>query len=305
MLDRFREDLFLQIAKFKIVQMVLKDFLPNPAFREFIQCYRICHFEFDKTAENPIKAYPPKPEECIYFIFDGSIEIEFMNCVKKKLHLPIVLFGQQVSINKRYFFGSGFFNFQIVFQPTGLFRLTGIPSFELTNQCFDAENIFSKNIRFIHERLQHAKSYDEMLLIADRFIAALVSNARKDIHLLDSVSKFMLQHDGNISLDWLAKESCLCVKQFKRKFNERVGVNPKKYARIIRFTKAFNTKNAYPNWDWLRIAIECDYFDYQHLVKDYKDFTGLTPNEFHLLENNSPEHILGLTDELYRSRIRL
>ncbi len=285
--------------------MILKDFLPNPAFREYIQCYRICHFEFDKTTETSVKAYPPKPEECVYFIFKGSIEIEFMNCGKKNLDLPIVLFGQQTSINKRYFFGSVFLNFQIVFQPTGLFRLTGIPSFELTNQYFDSENIFSKNIRFIHEQLQHAKSYSEMLLIADKFVATLVSNARKDVHPLDSVSKLMMQRDGNIPLDWLAKESCLCTKQFKRKFNERVGVNPKTYARIIRFTKAFNTKNAYPNWDWLRIAIQCDYFDYQHLVKDYKDFTGLTPNEFHLLENNSPERRLGLSDELYRSRIRL
>ncbi|MEP6949801.1 MAG: helix-turn-helix domain-containing protein [Ginsengibacter sp.] len=285
--------------------MILKDFLPNPAFREFIQCYRICHFEFDKSTQTSVKAYPPKPEECIYFIFKGSLEIEFMNRGKKNLDLPIILFGQQTSINKRCFFGSVFLNFQIVFQPTGLFRLTGIPSFELTNQYFDSENIFSKNIRFIHEQLQDAKSYSEMLLIADRFVGTLVSNARKEVHLLDSVSKFMMQRAGNIPLDWLAKESCLCSKQFKRKFNERVGVNPKTYARIIRFTKAFNTKNAYPNWDWLRIAIECDYFDYQHLVKDYKDFTGLTPNEFHLLENNSPESRLGLSDELYRSRIGL
>jgi transcriptional regulator GlxA family with amidase domain len=185
-----------------------------------------------------------------------------------------------------------------------LFRLTGIPSFELSNQCVDAENIFSKNIRFIYEQLQDAKSFSEMLLIADRFVASLVSHAKKEIHLLDSVSKLMMESDDNISLDWLAKESCLCTKQFKRKFNERIGVNPKTYSRIIRFTRAFNTKNAHPNWDWLRIAIECNYFDYQHLVKDYKEFTSLTPPELHLLENNSPENILGLTKDLYDSRLK-
>ncbi len=74
--------------------MILKDFLPNPALREFIQCYRICHFEFDKNTDTPVKAYPPKPEECIFFILKGSIEIEFMNCGKKDLQLPIILFGQ-------------------------------------------------------------------------------------------------------------------------------------------------------------------------------------------------------------------
>lgn len=57
--------------------------------------------------------------------------------------------------------------------------------------------------------------------------------------------------------------------------------------------------------DWLRIAIECDYFDYQHLVKDYIGFTGITPNEFHVLESKSPERILGLSDEVYHTRINM
>ncbi len=284
--------------------MILKDFLPNAAFREFVQCYRIVHFKFDESAEFPYKAYPPRPEECLLFYLRDREEVELINCPKKDYQLPIVLFGQQTSMMHRYA-GKNFLNLQIVFQPTGLFRLTGIPSFELSNKYLDAEYIFSKNIVFIHEQFQHAKSYSEMLLIADKFLSTLVSNARNNAHLLDSVSKLMIQRNGNVSLDWLAKQACLCTKQFKRKFNERTGVNPKTYARIIRFTKAFNTKNAYPDWDWLRIAIECDYFDYQHLVKDYKDLTGLTPKELHLLESNSPESRLGLTDELYRSRIRL
>lgn len=110
--------------------------------------------------------------------------------------------------------------------------------------------------------------------------------------------------DSNVPLDWLARESCLCTKQFKRKFNERIGVNPKTYARIIRFNKAFNTKNAHPNWDWLKIAIQCNYSDYQHLSKDYKEFAGLTPPELHLLECNSPENVLGLTKDLYNSRFK-
>ena len=58
-----------------------------------------------------------------------------------------------------------------------------------------------------------------------------------------------------------------------------------------------------PSIDWLRIAIECGYFDYQHLVRDYKDLTGLSPNEYHFHETTSPEKILGLTDDLYRSRM--
>jgi AraC-like DNA-binding protein len=282
--------------------MLLRDFLPNPALKEFVQLYRIVHFEFDNCLQIPFKAYPPKPEQCLYFILRDPLTIEFSNSPKRSHLPPIVVIGQQTLVNRRYFKNS-FLNFQIVFQPTGLFRLTGIPSFELTNQFVDAENIFGNGIRLIQEALQLAKSYREMLVIADRYVADLINHARREAHLLDSVSQVMMERDGGISLNWLAKESCLCGKQFQRKFNERAGVNPKTYSRIIRFVRAFNTKNAHPDWDWLRIAVGCNYFDYQHLVKDYKDLTGSTPNEFHILENNSPESRLGLTDELYRARI--
>jgi len=284
--------------------MILKDFLPNIAFREFISCYRIVHVEFDKTAELPFKAYPPKPEECLLFYLRDREEIEFKNCERKDYQLPVALSGQQTSLMKRYA-GKNFLNFQIVFQPTGLFRLTGIPSYELANKYINAEDIFSKNIYFVLEELQEAKTYDEILTIADKFVADLISNFQKETHALDKVSKLMIRHDGNVSIDWLAKETCLCIKQFKRKFNERAGINPKTYARIIRLAKTFNTKNAYPDWDWLKIAIECNYYDYQHLVKDYYDLTGFSPHELHLLERNSPESRLGLEKELYQNRIKL
>jgi AraC-like DNA-binding protein len=282
--------------------MILKDLLPNPAFREFVQCYRIVHFEFGNAPELHFKAYPPKPEECLHFFLRGRELVELGNSPKKDYQLQIVVVGQQTSVMNRYISGT-LLNFTIVFQPAGLFRLTGISSVEFTNKYLDAQYIFPKHIGFVHEQLQHAQSYNEMVLIADRFITTLVHTSRKNAHLLDSVGRAMVTNSNN-SIDWLAKESCLSTKQFKRKFIERTGVNPKTYSRIIRFTKAFNIKNAYPDIDWLRIAVEYDYFDYQHLVKDYKDFTGQTPNEFHLLESNSPERTLGLSDEIYKSRAR-
>jgi transcriptional regulator GlxA family with amidase domain len=173
----------------------------------------------------------------------------------------------------------------------------------LTNQHCDASLIFHKNIQFTLEQLQHAKNYTEMLEVIESFSFELIRQNRKKRLPLDTVSQQMIHQGGNVSLDGLADDACLCTKQFKRKFYESAGVNPKTYARIIRFNKAYNLKNAYPNRDWLGIAIQCGYYDYQHLVRDYKEFTGLPPNEYHLLERQAPESILGLTDILYWDRV--
>jgi len=283
--------------------MLLKDFLPGISLMEFVQCYRIVHFDFSATGQVPFKAYPPKPENCLHFFLRDRFAIG--NKEDDKEYQPLMLFtGQQTSLVKQYT-GKDFLDVQVVFQPTGIFRLRGIPSFELTNRFIDASCIFSKDIRDTFQQLQSAEGYHEILVIVESFVKKLVSRAKRDFNPIDLVSRHMFRGDMNVSLDWLAKEACLCTKQFKRKFFERAGVNPKTYTRIIRFNKVFNMKNRYPGRNWHSIASGCAYSDYQHLAKDYKDFTGLSPHQFHLLENNAPENALGLTKMVYRTRAGL
>jgi AraC-like DNA-binding protein len=282
--------------------MILKDFAPHPSLNEFVRCYRIVHFNFVKAPEPVLKAYSPRPEVCLHFFLRERELVQLGNGPTKDYKFRVVLAGQQTSVINRYLMGRDFVTFNIVFHPAALFRLTGISSFELTDKYLDAELIFSKPIRTVFEQLQSATSYNQMIVVADRFLSTLVRSARKEAHRLDAVSRLMINSGGKASVDWLADESCLSPKQFTRKFYERTGVNPKTYLRIIRFTKAVNIRNAYPNRDWLDIAFECGYFDYQHLVKDYKEFTKHTPNDFHLIESKSPESRLGLASEIYKSR---
>ncbi len=282
--------------------MLIRDFLPNPALRDFIQWYRIVHFEFNPSDPIPFKAYPPKPEQCLHFFLHDPLFLKVAED-KKSVQPSILLIGQRTSM-VHHVHGHDLLNVQIVFQPTAVYRLTGIPAYELTNQNLDATYVFPKQIKLVYEQLQAAKNYPELLQITDCFAQDLILHARKDILPLDFVGRQMIQNGGNVSLDWLSKEACLCSKQFKRKFYERAGVNPKTYARIIRFNRAYNFKNCFPHKDWSSIAVACGYHDYQHLTKDYKAFTGLTPPEFHLLENSSPESVLGLTKSLYHDRFK-
>ena len=101
----------------------------------------------------------------------------------------------------------------------------------------------------------------------------------------------------------MANEVGLGFKQFERKFKERMGIMPKLFSRIHRFDQAFCLKNLNPAMDWLTIAIRCGYYDYQHLVRDYKIFTSMSPNAFHEIEHKSPEHKLGLSREWYSAKL--
>jgi AraC-like DNA-binding protein len=276
--------------------MLLKDFLPSKGLQEFIKCYRIVHFNFDKNQTPPSKPYTPRPENCLAFYPYDRERVVYADGSKKVFNLPIALVGQHLGVTNR-FIGHEFLVIQIIFQPGALYRLTGIPLMELTNEYLEADFVFAKNIQFVNEQFHHAKSYMEMVHIANQFVIELVKKVVKDKHPIDEVSKLMLHREAAVSLDWLAKESCLSIKQFERNFRDRTGVSPKTFSRLIRFDNAFRTKNAKPHLDWLSVAIDCNYYDYQHLVRDYKDFTGFSPKAFHQLD--TPEEVLGMKEQFY------
>lgn len=280
--------------------MLLKDFIPAPDVREFVQLYRIVHLQFENGMVIPPKAYPPRPEHCLAFYPFERETVKYAASGKMISNIPVVLYGQFTEVTHRMI-GHQFLVFQIIFYPGAIYRLTGISAAELNNQYLDAEAVFSSELRAVNEQLQAAKDYAAMLEIANRFVRELIRRQKKPGLQTDTVWQLLLNGQSRYSLDQLAREACLSTKQFERRFRERTGVNPKIYERIIRFDRAFRLKNSRPDFDWLRIAIECGYHDYQHLVRDYKEFTGLTPTAFHEIENNAPERKFGLSEGYYES----
>ena len=92
----------------------------------------------------------------------------------------------------------------------------------------------------------------------------------------------------------MAGLACLSISQFERRFIQLTGITPKFFTRINRFYNAYQLKDQNPKMDWLRIAVETGYHDYQHLVKDFKQFSNVTPHSLLAAQAQSPERILGL-----------
>jgi AraC-like DNA-binding protein len=278
--------------------MLLKDFIPAPDVQEFVQLYRIVHLHFKTGDTVPFKAYPPRPEQCLAFYPYDTETVEYKSTGKRVKNIPVVLYGQFSEVTHRLI-GHNFLVFQIIFKPGAIYRLTGTPSSLFTNEYIDGENVFSTILREVNEKLFHATGYTDMLDIANVFVRKLISKQKKPHLLIDNACLLLLNSERKMTLSQLGKQAFLSTKQLERKFKERTGVNPKLYQRIIRFDKAFRLKNSHPGYDWLRIAMECGFHDYQHLVKEYKDFTGLTPLSFHEIENNAPERKFGLSEGYY------
>lgn len=277
--------------------MVGHAFLPGPALREYVKGYQLWHFVFTDAGNLPFKAYAPRPEQALVFCprSDGE-PVSYAGCDKIIRRTRSFITGQFTQRINRYIGSTDYIILLVNFQPGVLHRLTGIPYWELTNTVADAEAVFSKEIRLVNERLNSTGDPLEMIAIVERFLFSQFKKIKRDAHPLDAVTNLLVDQPQNSKLIQLAKESFLCVRQFERKFKERMGISPKLYARIARVYKAYCIKYHYSEMDWLSVALVCGYHDYQHLVKDFQDFAGVTPNLYLLEDNQSPERLSGELD---------
>ena len=272
--------------------MLLNEIKPSPMLCEYIRLYRIIDFKFPPGYKVPCKVYPPRPEHCLQFMPKEPEIIRYPDAKLPVSPKRVVFMGPHTHVIHRYP-GSVTLVYQVIFLPGIISQLINTSSDVLTNKYLDAEDLFGKNVHVTNEQLYYAKNYSEMTCIVERFLIELIKKSKQKKHTVDELSKAMISENEKFSLDKFIKDACLSHRQVDRKFKERIGLAPKQFLQLARFDRAFRMKNRFPQMDWLSIALYCGFYDYQHLAKDYKEFTNFTPVQFFEIDNKAPERILG------------
>ena len=78
----------------------------------------------------------------------------------------------------------------------------------------------------------------------------------------------------------------LSARRFIELFRRYIGVTPKLYCRIRRFQRALGELHRIKQMDWSAFALECGYYDQSHFIRDFRQFSGLTPSAYHDLRGS-------------------
>ena len=275
--------------------MISQDYLPSEPLRDYIRHYRLRHFVLPSGHNLSCKPFPPRPEQCLVFYPRGHEITEQLYAGTKVQRPRSVVSGQFTQRLNRYVGAPEFLMIEVDLQPGALHRLTGVPFKELANKDIDAEAFFPSEIGRVNERLGSAATYPEMIALIEAFFRGLVQGQKRDYLAVDGVLHRMAHHPDGLTVDDLARRAYLSPRQLERKFDERVGISPKTFLRICRFNQSYWMHLKQPKLDWLAIALACGYHDYQHLVRDYRDFAAATPKSFFHEESKAPGRVLGLT----------
>jgi AraC-like DNA-binding protein len=120
------------------------------------------------------------------------------------------------------------------------------------------------------ERLEERVSFVDELLLR----RALDSS---DYDGISAAANRILLGGGRVAIVALAARAGLSMRQFERRFIERVGMRPKLFARIARFEAALDGKARFAAKSWTEVAHQFGYYDQMHMVHDFGEFTGETP----------------------------
>lgn len=92
-------------------------------------------------------------------------------------------------------------------------------------------------------------------------------------------------YDHKLIVNRYPKTQKNLIDQFKR----YCGYTPKVYHRICRFNEILKNINNKEAIHWSQIAYECAYADQSHLIKEFREFSGFSPEEFIKLGFNKDE----------------
>lgn len=98
--------------------------------------------------------------------------------------------------------------------------------------------------------------------------------------------------DGTITIKELASETGYSECYIRRSFEQIHGISPKVFERFVRFQNMLKDIGEQPEQVEIeRLAAACGYYDQSHMMKDFKSFTGTTPEQYRrmILEKQSTE----------------
>lgn len=180
------------------------------------------------------------------------------------------------------------------FKSGGAFPFLGVSAAELASAHADLESLWGRRgVVELRERLCGAQDPAERFNLLE---GALMRHVFRPLRRHDAVS-FALQHlrqaHGRTCLRRLAKQAGLSQRRFIEVFDAEVGMRPKLFARVLRFQRAVRLAWNEDSPDWARLALACGYCDQSHLIRDFREFSGLCPTEYlrHRSRCVKPDHI--------------
>lgn len=166
----------------------------------------------------------------------------------------------------------------IYFTEIGYTNFASHPAHELFNLSLSLDHVFTRNsVAEVEEKLAMAATDKMRIKVVEQFLISQLKGIETDKLVVEAV-KLIYQSNGNIRIKELNEKLSISESPFEKRFRKVVGTTAKKFASIVRFNTVLDHLNT--SKSLTEICYENNFFDQAHFIKDFKQFTGDTPENF-------------------------
>lgn len=167
------------------------------------------------------------------------------------------------------------------FYPFGFANFVTTPIKNLANKETPIAQLFGeKPAKALEQKIIQATNPNQRIAVVESFLL----NKLHDQAIVDNIVKTtvdtLLSTKGNIPINAILKESPSNRRQLERKFFQQVGLSPKQLGKVIRLQTALKLMLNQKTENFTQIAYDSAYYDQAHFIRDFKEFTGVSPKEF-------------------------
>jgi AraC-like DNA-binding protein len=252
-------------------------YAPHPHLSAFVKCYW--------TLAGPKTAEPEKqrivPDGCMEMIFHlGDLYKQYIDNGSTMLQPKSFVFGQITQALDIEPTGETEI-LAIRFHPEGFTPFASLPVKVMENRAVPLHELFGENGLELEKEVLLAPTHAQRVKIIESFLLNRMMRAESIDRIAKASVEMMMQLNGQLSVNELAEDLNIQRRQLERKFSSVIGLSPKQLAKMIRIQATLKMLAHKKLTSLTDIAYEGHYYDQAHFIKDFKEFTGLSPKEFY------------------------
>ena len=251
-------------------------YTPSPELQPFVKCFWTLE---DEKQEEPVRQ-KVLPDGCMEMIFHyGDLYKQYFEDGSSIIQPRSFVFGQITKYIEIAPTGvSGIISAR--FLPEGITPFINMPVTSLENKAVDIKEIFGDDGKRLEEDVLNANNIDERIKLIEKFLLSKLTEPKTIDAITRSCVEAIFQSHGQIGVVELAGKMNINRRNMERKFTSAIGISPKQLARVARLQATLKMLDQKKFTTLTSLAYENGYYDQAHFIKDFKEFTGLSPKSF-------------------------
>lgn len=250
--------------------MKFQTYLPSPILTPFIQFFAI-----QESSQARIYKVLPDTSIVIGFQYAGRLT-HIQNHTETKLSISGI---SGLTDHSRTFKNSPNIGTVLVyFKEAGATPFFKAPLHELFRESVSLDNFMLRSeLLCLEEQLVEAESDVERVTTVEHFLIQRMRSTELDPLVLAALA-LIHKSKGQIRIKELMAQLHISQSPLEKRFRQAVGTSPKKFASIVRLKNVIQQYDA--SASLTELGYEAGFYDQAHFIKEFKAFTGDTPEQF-------------------------